>query len=294
MGSLQQECDNQSWVDANRLMFNHELTMKKIVLLVEGDSDRRFFYKIFKRYRDKVIIDSPYSGKPEVINAVNEIRSLNHENIYGICDSDFDYITGEIDDYNRDVFLFTDFHDLEITLLTLGIFDDIYNEYTIFDELKPEHADAFKENIFNVAYDIGLLKLASMNNGYNLNFKTLIHRNHITVNGIFLDLDIDSLIDSLISRSSNFDHNLYSKEIVKNEFLRLKDMNYEKLHICNGHDFCEILSICYRQRFSKDKNLNREKLESDFRLTCTYERFEVSRLFTSLKRILIRHGISIV
>ncbi|MCU6237897.1 DUF4435 domain-containing protein [Morganella morganii] len=291
MQSLQQISSELSWVDNNRLVFNHNSTKNKVILLVEGDSDRRFFYKIFNRYIDKVIIDSPDSGKPEVINAVSEMRGLNHNNIYGICDTDFDYITGEINNYEHEFFLFTDFHDLEITLLTLGIFDDIYSEYTILGDLKSEHANILKENIFNIAYDIGILKLASMKNLFNLKFKVINHKDHISVDGVNLILNLDSLVDDLISKSSNFDSDSYSKEDVINSYWELKNMNYDKLHICNGHDFCEILALCYKQDFSRDKNLNRVKLESDIRLTCTYDRFESSRLFSLLKKVLIKHGV---
>ncbi|MDL9982353.1 DUF4435 domain-containing protein [Providencia alcalifaciens] len=293
MRSLRQASGELSWVDKYRLMFNHESTKSKIVLLVEGDSDRRFFYKIFKCYSDKILIESPESGKPEVINAVNQIRSLEHKNIYGICDADFDYITGNIDNYDRNIILFTDFHDLEVTLLTLGIFDDIYTEYTIFDELTPDDADVLKENIFNIAYDIGLLKLANENESLNLNFKALVHNRHIVANGINLTLNMDSLLDDLISKSPRFDSEIYSKEYVLGKYSFLKSTGYDKHHICNGHDFCEILSLCYRQEFSRDKNLNRDKIESDFRLTCTDTRFSESNLYILLKRVLSQHDIGV-
>ncbi|HFF1652823.1 TPA: DUF4435 domain-containing protein [Providencia rettgeri] len=293
MSSLRQASSELSWVDRNRLMFNHASIESKIVLLVEGDSDKRFFYKIFKSYSDQILIDSPDSGKPEVIKAVNEIRSLEHENIYGICDADFDYITGNIDSYDRNIILFTDFHDLEVTLLTLGVFDDIYTEYTIFEELTPNDADTLKENIFNIAYDIGLLKLANENESFNLNFKALVHNNYIVASGVDLTLDINYLIDDLMQKSSRFDRERYSRQDVLDKYLILKQSNYDRHHICNGHDFCEILSLCYKQDFSRDKNLNRVKIESDLRLTCTGMRFSESSLYGELRRVLNQHDIGI-
>ncbi|CRL59066.1 DUF4435 domain-containing protein [Proteus penneri] len=293
MRSLQQESSELSWVDKNRLIFNHASTENKIVLLVEGDSDRRFFYKIFKCYSEQILIESPDSGKPEVINAVNKIRSLEHKNIYGICDTDFDYITGKIDNYDRNIILFTDFHDLEVTLLTLDIFDDIYTEYTIFDILTPNDANSLKENIFNISYDIGLLKLANEKENFNLNFKSLVHNKYISADGINLTLDIDFLIDDLISKSPRFNNEIYSKMYILEKYSLLKIAGYDKHHICNGHDFCEILSLCYRQDFSKDKNLNRNKIESDLRLTCTDTRFSKSNLYNLLKNILSKHNIDV-
>lgn len=290
MSSLKDEVSKQSWANKNKLMFSHDSTENKIFLLVEGDSDRRFFYKIFNSLTDKIIIDSPDSGKPEVIRAVSEIRSWNNDNIYGICDTDFDYITEELKNYDQGIILFTDFHDLEITILSLGVFEDIFCEYTIFDNLKQTDAEKVKENIFRVSYDIGLLKLANVKHEYNLNFSRLVHSNYIKTKGIDIEFDINLMIDELIELSPNFDKDKNSNNILKS-MCELKSCGYEELHICNGHDFCEILSIFYKQDFSKDRNLNRKKIESDLRLTCTIDRFNCSNLSSLLTGILQKHNI---
>lgn len=291
MGSLREEEKKSSWVDNNRLLFNHESSKEKIFILVEGDSDRRFFYKIFNKYTNKVVIDSPESGKPEVIKAVKDIRRLNHSNIYGICDTDFDYLMGNDDYSDNDIILFTDFHDLEITIISLGVFDDIYNEYTIFDSLKPEDASTLKNNIFDSAYKIGILKLINSQNSLNLNFNTIRHSRHIHADGVNITVDIESIIDHLISCSRGFNNQLFNKERILDIYNTLIIAGHDEKHVCNGHDFCEILALCYKQDFSRDKLLNRAKLESDLRIACTLERFRDSILYSSLREILIRHHV---
>ncbi|MEQ4693324.1 DUF4435 domain-containing protein [Providencia manganoxydans] len=290
MSSLRDAVVTQSWFDSNFLLFKHEKSSDKVFFLVEGISDVAFFKKILKRQGDRVYISSPEkTGKREVIDAVKSVKDNNYNNIYGICDSDFEKITGSISDYEPSVFLFTDFHDLEITMLSLDIF------YGVFLECTKNYSEAHKfkheevlHNVFDVVYQLGVLKFINMRDSLKLNFKALRHGSFIEINGINCEINIKDIIIDLIPKSNKFDNSMYSVESVYHLYNEALSNNIDKLHICNGHDFCEVLALVNHRTF-QNQNINSEKLETMLRLSCSEHEFMKTELYSHIKSAIATH-----
>ncbi|EEA5563080.1 TPA: DUF4435 domain-containing protein, partial [Salmonella enterica subsp. enterica serovar Heidelberg] len=98
------------------LLFRSPKYSRKIFFTLEGESDIRFLNTHFAD--ERIHYDSPCSGKPEVINAVQLLRSHGKQNVYGLCDADFDILEGN----SYENIHFTDCHDLEMMLIEGGSF----------------------------------------------------------------------------------------------------------------------------------------------------------------------------
>ncbi|EKN5028879.1 TPA: DUF4435 domain-containing protein [Yersinia enterocolitica] len=290
MSSLQDSLSIDDWVDTIVLVFQHPKYNNKAFFIVEGESDVGFFKGIFSS--KELYFDSPCSGKPEVIKAVYRLRGYSHENVYGICDSDFDLVSGKIHDYQGKGLVFTDCHDVEMMLVNSNAFDKFYHEFTRLDIARKINANSeeVKNNIFDAAYKIGILKWINYDFDLSLNFKRMRYADFIKVNNFNVVFDYERLIQTILNRSPNFTNGLTKLEI-KDKYNEYESRNESKLHICNGHDFSNILALVYKQELSRDRNMSHDRVESHLRMAYPKEIFYGTCLYRDMKQIFSAYGV---
>ncbi|CQJ17718.1 Uncharacterised protein [Yersinia enterocolitica] len=290
MNSLQDNLSTEDWVDTTILLFQHPKYYNKAFFIVEGESDVGFFKGMF--LGKELHFDSPCCGKPEVIKAVYKLRGYNHDNVYGICDSDFDFISGKIREYENKGLIFTDYHDVEMMLVNSNSFDKFYHEFTRLEVFRHHEmsSDDVKNNIFDAAYKIGLLKWINYDFGLSLNFKGMRYADFIEVESFNISFNFNNLLHSVIGRSKNFTSAL-SVEEIERKYREYEGRNAEKLHICNGHDFSNILALVYKQELSKDRNMNQDRVESHLRMGYPKEIFYNTDLYNNMKAIFTSYGV---
>lgn len=143
--------------------------------------------------------------------------------------------------------------------------------------------------MFEAVYKLGILKFINMRDELKLNFKALRHGNFISVDGINCSINIRAIISDLIPKSSSFDNLVYSEERVYSLYNEALSKNIDKLHICNGHDFCEVLAIVNHRTF-QNQNINSEKLETMLRLSCSEHEFMKTELYGHIKNAIACHS----
>ena len=279
MMSLKDSTTELDWIGSMLLLFKSEKYSDKILIILEGRTDISLFKCL--NLHDSVHYDSPCRGKYAVIDSVRKLREYGKEKVYGVCDADFDIILNR----SYDDIVLTDCHDIEIMMINCGFVRSFFFEYT-----NPKSYEAIDENslileieknIFDVCYYIGILKWINAEHGFGFNFTNLDIEPFVHFNGFSMSFDKHSFITSVLGR--------YKKEIDYNYLCKLydeyKDKVVDVLHVCNGHDFTNILSKLYKGEFTNDKNINQDKVERNLRLYYSTQHFEKTNLFSKLRNI---------
>ncbi|WP_350238056.1 DUF4435 domain-containing protein [Pectobacterium colocasium] len=154
MMSLRDAVSEDDWLSSMMLLFRSEMNRRRILIVVEGITDIRFFNAY--RLDNRMIYESPENGKREVISAVSQLRHAGNDAVYGVCDADFDELSG----IHYEGVFYTDAHDLEMMLVKGGVVDKFIMSHTDRKLIQGELAESFcrdvKMNILCACYKIGL------------------------------------------------------------------------------------------------------------------------------------------
>ena len=197
-----------------------------------------------------------------------------------VLDRDFDFLL-KLNIINEKIF-YTDFHDLDIMLIQAESFE----KFLCYD-CKAEYVDNFKakynitelkDYIFNVAKDLGKLRLFSYSDSYNFKFRSIDFKNFINKDD--LSLDIEKLIAEVKNKSQM--PKLNEKEII-DKLSKISDIDLCLLN--SGHDIICILSEGMKNAISKNSNnkYTHDVIQDKFLYGCNIEKFKQYNLYKDLK-----------
>ena len=290
--------DTNDILGAVYLSLQHPSNKDKIFCFVEGVSDIKFYGSIINNSLIEIESsktgDINVNGKKDIINLMEKINNeeiFSHykNRIIAICDADFDHIENLISDYQSKNIFMTDYHDIEIMMLSnKNCWESFLYEFMIPAHIKSIGFNMLK-NCIDVAKIIGSLRYINSKNDLNLNFKKLNYSQFIQVNENYEpSINLELLIEILLSRSPSVTDkdpqiliNLYYDLIHKNPDLYKEYI----LHICCGHDITNVIFVIYRHdnyRISLEKNINSSVIESALRLSYNKDYFKQTKLFSSL------------
>lgn len=285
MISLRDALSEDNWLSGVRLMFNNEMNRHSILIVVEGITDIKFFNAY--RLDNRLIYESPENGKREVISAVNELREAGNDAVYGVCDADFDGLSG----INYEGVFYTDAHDLEMMIVKGGVVDKFLMSYTKRKLVQGDLAESFcrevKENILCACYRVGLLKWYSYLTRSNLIFKGMNFREFISINGIEVIFDEIAFVRHILAKNRAFSR--LSEYELQNEMRKLEIMSPDHFSICNGHDFTSILKMLYETDLSVNKNMRLDEIDGYMRMSYDHPTFRTTKLHSSLRNLLRLH-----
>ncbi|ELN4236125.1 DUF4435 domain-containing protein [Klebsiella variicola] len=286
MISLRDALGEDDWLSSMMLLFRNEMHKHNILIIVEGITDIKFFnaYRLDNRF----IYESPENGKREVIFAVNQLREAGNDAVYGICDADFDGLSG----ISHNGVFFTDAHDLEMMLVKGGVVDKFIMTHTDRKLIQGNLAEVFcrdvKINILCACYRLGLLKWFNYLNHSKLNFKGMNYREFININKTEVIVDDMEYIRYVLSRSRAVAEQLNAGVLLEG-MRKLELMSPEHFSICNGHDFTCILKMMYETDISVNRNMRLDEIDNYLRLCYDQPTFKTTRLHTSLNQLLALH-----
>ncbi|HCI4636288.1 hypothetical protein DMQ72_09460 [Klebsiella quasipneumoniae] len=286
MISLRDALGEDDWLSSMMLLFRNEMHKHNILIIVEGLTDIKFFnaYRLDNRF----IYESPENGKREVIFAVNQLREAGNDAVYGICDADFDGLSG----ISHNGVFFTDAHDLEMMLVKGGVVDKFIMTHTDRKLIQGNLAEVFcrdvKINILCACYRLGLLKWFNYLNHSKLNFKGMNYREFININKTEVIVDDMEYIRYVLSRSRAVAEQLNAGVLLEG-MRKLELMSPEHFSICNGHDFTCILKMMYETDISVNRNMRLDEIDNYLRLCYDQPTFKTTRLHTSLNQLLALH-----
>lgn len=285
MMSLRDAVSEDDWLSSMMLLFRSDMNRRRILILVEGVTDIRFFNAY--RLDNRIIYESPENGKREVISAVSQLRHAGNDAVYGVCDADFDELSGK----KYEGVFYTDAHDLEMMLVKGGVVDKFIMSHTDRKLIQGELADVFcrdvKMNILCACYKIGLLKWHNYLTHSNLNFKGITYRDFVSINRTDVLVDENEYINHVINRSrAGGDFNAAD---LFNEMRKLDLMSPDHFSICNGHDFTCILKMMYGTDLSLNKNMRLDEIDSYMRMSYEHQTFKATKLHNCLNQLLTLH-----
>lgn len=271
-----------------KMLLNHPSFSEKVILVVEGQTDIRLFRSLIKH--ENISIDS-FNGKKDLCNLLSEMSTELPDKVIGICDADHDHITNKANIRKTYSLFVTDFHDAEILMLSspaITCFIDEYSNHTNLTNLKSD----LLNNALNCAYEIGLLRLANERHKLKIRFKGLNYSDFININQSSFNLDINSLVDALLLRSTN-KKNGTTKESLINLMEQYRSQSICKYQLSNGHDVTNIIALMYRTPWASiQTDLNAAKVESSLRLAYQKAYFYQTELFSNLSSKFLSLGIN--
>lgn len=274
MNSLR-EISNELNIKLNEIRQSifHPSKRGKVFVLLEGETDRKLFRKLFSAKETDIV---PLNGKEKIKEALKILKREGYKQVIGIKDSDFDHL--ENLSYKAIDLFITDYADMEIQMIESSAFKAVINEYA-----SQECHDFFLENLKNIVYKsalyIGYLRWFNekkffCTKEYILKFDRLDFRQFISKEGCNLEIDVSKLINHLLECSRNTQ---LSESDLKQTIEELKKLSQDFLQICNGHDITKILSLLLINR------IDPKSIERSLRLSYSFDYFIKTNLYKDLK-----------
>lgn len=286
MSSLRDAIGEEDWMSTMLMAMRNGMNRGRILVVVEGITDISFFNT--HRLDDRILYDSPESGKSEVIRAVSTLRSAGNDAVYGVCDADFDRLS----DVSHEGIYFTDAHDLEMMLVEGGVVDKFIMHFAqrrlTNGTLAAPFCQAIKQSVLMASYRLGLLKWFNYLNRAGLNFKGMRYPDFISINETDVMVDEMAYISHVIARSPGR-HTLLSCTDLLNEMRRLDLTTPDCYTICNGHDFVYMLKMLFDTPVSIRNSMRLDEIDSYMRMSYDRHSFSATRLHSSLSSLLTRH-----
>lgn len=256
-----------------RSISRHEMNQSKVFVIVEGEDD----IKLFEKFIDvnKAFL---YSAK-SCLWVVKIIEELNNNDEFkskciGIKDADFDHIMNI--NYNIPNLFLTDYHDIEMTLMSENFENSLYAEYKIrsHNNIINEVSDEIKYISFIRMFN--QIKVYEDNNIDGINFEGLnIGDIYNGVNHV----DLNSCLNH-IKCKGNMSKTWFPKE---NDILILEDSyrNIDLKQLTRGHDFMYSLRIKIKALSGHDM-LGYKDLCVAFRIQLRKEEFMNTNLYSHI------------
>ncbi|MEL7798753.1 DUF4435 domain-containing protein [Idiomarina loihiensis] len=274
-------------VNQIKMLLAHPKHHNKLFMVVEGDSDLKLFRSILKN--ESLEIES-FKGKTNVIRILQSLNEDYPDSVIGVCDSDFDNITGDSENHLDYQVYVTCHHDSEVMMLNSKALDSLIDEYADPNAHQQLH-DRLLDAAFKVAYKLGVLRWVNHVEDLKIRFKALSLVNHVNVNNLEVDISIDDVIEELIDKSVNC---RIGQPELKGLYQDYLDRDEDKFQICCGHDLTAIIAIILRQRtLSIDANINVRSIEQGLRLGYQKRFFDQTLLAETLYKLFEERNVTV-
>ena len=253
-----------------RLDISHPNSKGINFIFVEGNSDIKLFRKLFNL--DKCKVENIPGGKIKLEECVSDLLTI-YPLIIGIRDADFIHLNSN--NYSKLNMFLTDFHDIEITMLSqVTVLNALVFEFT---NLPKEEHIVFRDKIMKSINRVGFLKW--LNDRENLKLKfTSGFQDLISFTN--LNIDFNEYLKRVISKSKNA--KIKDATILKKKVDELVLLEPNLLQLTSGHDLLKAFSKYFKENDNDNSGLSEERLASAFRMTFTVNHFKETKLYNDL------------
>ncbi len=275
---MRQYLEPDDIINSIKLLLKHPFYSDKLILVVEGKSDIRFFRSLFNHENIKI---ESIDGKKQLITSMQNFIESYRNKVLSICDADFDHIERMEDERKLSDIYLTDFHDSEVMMLKSNSLNSFIDEFSQSDKILYLKSNLLKKS-FNASKTLGLLRYINFKNDMKINFKKLNFSQFLNIDPLTIDINInlEILVDILISRSPKFTS---SKEELLNQYNEYIKNDYDDCQINCGHDLTNIIAYIFRQKeISLETNMDINKVESALRLSYQKDYFKETKLYKNI------------
>jgi len=237
--SLQSSICARDAIDQIILSLNSDIGKDLVYILVEGINDCKTYRRLF--YQNKTNIEY-VNGKGQVSIALNELNNITKQ-VIGICDADFCHLEKNLPNIH-DLF-FTDFHDIEMTMLSI---DGVLNDVLIECELQNSTEEILQKAL-EEAQIIGYVRWLNQVDKIKLRFEGLGLGGFVAPHDINAHLDIEAYLYALNKRSNNKTKEVTSIDI---KIFFHKNNTLDFYNLCNGHDVTAVIALIVGSKISHE------------------------------------------
>jgi len=238
------------------------------MVIVEGSQDSVIYRKVLETdpVRCRLI---PAGGKDNVLEAITKLRQYSCPGVLAIVDADFWHLE-PVSKPGPDI-LVTDKHDIETTMLSVGVLNRVLQALGSERELQ-KLGRSVEEMLLASGLPLGTARwVASSRLKIDLNFKGLNFNKFI--NHDTLDLDIGSMTQELQRINPGKIGNRSIMVKIVRDWLRRRADPWD---VCCGHDLTAILAIGLTHVFGNKKG---RKVDADIVFDAMADAFQLE-LFT--------------
>lgn len=261
--SLKSNIDSVDKIGEIKLAMKSTTGSRIIWMLVEGESDCKLFGKFVNG--DTARVEYIQGGISALESALSELLEKTTK-VLGVRDADFMHLENKSVS-SKHLFL-TDYHDLEMTMLS---FEDVRNN--LASEYQVDDFKMLWSNILEEAAYVGYLRWYNHKKGGIASFKGL-GLGDITEYALNkLTIDKDKLVDKLNERIIK-GYSSITLDTVK-EFIDGNETR-DLLNLCNGHDVAALIALAASAQVSA------KELHRHLRLSFTEKEFIETDLYKNL------------
>jgi len=247
-------------------------------LIVEGDKDARFFRNYISSAHCRI---EPAMGKDNAIGALQILEQDSFAGVLTIVDADFHLLEGKL--LNNPNLIYTDHHDLEVTLVNSQALDKLLTEYGSAEKIARFESRIGKDIrtiLIEAGRIIGCLRWVSLQQGLGLDFEGITFSDFTDQSS--LTIDPAKLIRAVKNRSQK--HSLNETETLE-AVQNLMGQDHDALHICCGHDLTALLSAALRITLGSNNanDVKQEVIEKSLRLAFEASLLSTTRLYESIR-----------
>jgi hypothetical protein len=250
-------------VNTVRLLFNSPALRDKILIIVEGESDRKIYSYLFDSSAIQFYENGSCDGIPDILEKLN-VNYLNR--CIAIKDADFDHLENKT--YDLPNLFLTDCHDIEMMLID----EDL--EEKICCEFLDESCKCVKNCMADLKI-VFYLKWYNISEHLCLNVRSFAHLGDI-YNGRSA-VDLDSCVKKLYQTAGNKEKSPDIGQKLVAFIASHATEDYKNL--TNGHDLCNALLLYVRARGGMTSS---EEISKLARAAYSLNKFKSTRLFRDI------------
>lgn len=266
---------------ANLVRLLRERYTDYTILLLEGDTDARFYRKYLHPKCEIVVTD----GKEKAVIAL-QILAKKEEDLQGVVSVlDADYWHLEKSPLPSKSTFLTDKHDLEGMLLISEALENYIYELVPGKKghLVQKIAETLRETILAIGLPMGCLRWIDSKEHWNLSFKALSFSEVINLSA--LEFNIEQAITIIGSESPAFKSS--TPELLE-KMNQILDSSPDPWQLCRGHDLVHILSVIIgkiihdESKVTLSDAINSRAINRGLRMAYTTEFFRATDLFSDI------------
>lgn len=226
-------------------MLRNAQPRKKSIMIVEGESDRRFL-EVCVRGRIECY---PAKGKAKVLAALDVLNKEEESKwFFALMDADYDHLTGK--SYPHELATVTDLHDLECELLSSPALEKVVREYCSSDKCHaafgerdfPALTQRIRGELLSQGSVLGAIRFINARDNLNIRFSGLAYESVLMAKTI--EVKVELAVRYLLSRGG---HRSLDVKALQAEVETILRSGYEPWQLCQGHDLVNLFLLGVRR-----------------------------------------------
>jgi hypothetical protein len=229
--SLQNSLSAIDTVDQIRLSLSSDSGKGVVYILVEGPDDCKIYPKFFAK--NKASVEYVIGGKGQLLAALTELNKITKQ-IIAVCDADFNHLQNTPPGFDN--LFFTDFHDIEMTMLFVdGVMNDALTEYGFRHD-----SPAILNRALEEAKTIGYIRWYNEVDRIKLDFEGMGLGGFFMPHDTNAHLDVGAYLNALNKRSKNKTKAITFAEV--SDYMTARNTG-DLFNLCSGHDVTAIIAL---------------------------------------------------